>query len=81
MKLTEDGWDMQQRIAQLNNHPGDVATLRALLPAVGLVEPGEPQTQALAAPARPEEAAVEETFFPWLDGDRDDGPLGGHAPG
>lgn len=76
MKLREAGWDMQQRLAQLASHPEDVDTLRAWLPAL----PGEPveqPLQALAAPERPEDAAVDETLFPWSDDDRDDG----HAPG
>ena len=29
LKLTKDGWDMTQRIAQLASHPEDVDTLRA----------------------------------------------------
>jgi hypothetical protein len=76
MKLREAGWDMQQRLAQLASHPEDEVTLRAWLPTLP-GEPVEPPLQALAAPERPEQAAVDETPFPWPDDDRDDG----HAPG
>jgi hypothetical protein len=77
LALREQGWDMQPRLAQLASHPEDVAALRAWLPAV---EQEEPQTQALAAPERPQEAAVDEAFYPWLEDDRDDGLQGSHAP-
>ena len=70
LALMLDGWDMKPRLAQLVNNPGDVATLRALLPAVGQEEP---QAEALGEPARAEDAAVDEAFPPWLDDD--------HAPG
>ena len=42
LALRQEGWDMQHRIAQLQNNPGDVDTLRALLP-VNTVALGEPQ--------------------------------------
>ena len=71
--LQQEGWDMQQRLAQLASHPEDVATLRIRL----RLEPEEPQAQALGAPEHPEEAAVDEAFFPWSD----DGPPSSQAPG
>lgn len=72
LKLKEDGWDMQQRIAQLQAHPGDVDTLRALL-TVGPSEP-EADPQALAMSDRPEEAPTDEAFPPWPDDDDADAP-------
>ncbi|MFZ2389967.1 MAG: hypothetical protein WAW69_19390, partial [Polaromonas sp.] len=75
LKLKEDGWDMQQRIAQLRAHPGDVDTLRALLP-VGPDEP-EADPQALAMSDRPEEVPTDEASPPWPDDDGADG----NAPG
>lgn len=75
LALMQDGWDMLPRLAQLQNHPGDVATLRALLPAAGPEEPPA-HPQKWAVPGRPEDATVGESFFPWLD----DGPPDGHAP-
>ena len=77
LALRQGGWDMQQRLAQLASHPEDVATLRTRL----RLEPQEPQAQALAAPERPEEAALDEAFYPWPDDDRDESPPGGPAPG
>ncbi|CAN5326938.1 hypothetical protein BH10PSE16_BH10PSE16_28250 [soil metagenome] len=79
LKLRQDGWDMQQRIAQLQNHPEDVDTLRAWLPAVPQEEPVELvdlPLQALAAPAGQQETAPE-AFYLWPD----DGPLDDDAPG
>ncbi|CAM3839103.1 hypothetical protein [Polaromonas hydrogenivorans] len=81
MALKQEGWDMQPRLAQLASNPADVTTLRAWLPAAGPEEPGQPQAQALAAPWRPEDAALAEAVFPWPDDDRNDGPPGGQAPG
>ena len=65
LALQAQGWDMQHRIAQLQNNPADVDTLRALLP----VKPGEPQAppQQEAAPGRPEDAVAEDVYFPWPD--------------
>ena len=80
IKLREEGWDMQHRIAQLASHPGDVDTLRGLLPALLPVRPGEPEAalQELAAPGNqaPENEDDDEAFNPWLD----DGLLDGIAP-
>ena len=73
LALKEKCWDMQPRLAQLACNPEDVATLRALLPAMRLEEP---QAQTLAAPERPSEAAMDEALSPWLD----DGRYDGHAP-
>lgn len=70
LQLMQDGWDMPQRLAQLQAHPEDVQTLRAFLP----VEP-EANLQALAAPDS--QAPVDEAFYPWPD----DGPLDDSAPG
>jgi hypothetical protein len=81
LALKEQGWDMQARLAQLTSHPEDVAVLRAWLPAAGPVEPEEPQAQALAAPERLDDCVVDEAFYPWPEGDRDNDPPGGHAPG
>lgn len=74
LKLREEGWDMQQRLAQLQSNPGDVDTLRALLP----VAPGEPAAvvQSLAAPTRRAPEDDGEAFNPWLD----HAPLDGNAP-
>ena len=65
LKLRQEGWDMQHRIAQLAGNPTDVDTLRALLP----VEPGEPQAPPPqeAAPGRPKDAAADAVYFPWPD--------------
>ena len=88
LALRQDGWDVQARLAQLASNPADVDTLRAWLPAAVSVERGESQAQALvlAAPKRPDEAAVDdaavdETVYPWPEDDHADGPPGGHAPG
>ncbi|MFZ3141216.1 hypothetical protein [Polaromonas sp.] len=77
LKLREEGWDMQHRIAQLGNNPGDVDTLRALLP----VESGEPEAdpQKGVGPSRHEEMAVDKPFFPWPDDDASSPD--GQAPG
>ncbi|WP_084181721.1 hypothetical protein [Polaromonas glacialis] len=80
LALRQEGWDMQQRLAQLQSNPGDVDTLRAWLP----VEPaGKPQalSQEEAAPGRPEEAVAEEVYFPWPEDDDDNGLPDGQAPG
>jgi hypothetical protein len=79
--LREKGWDMQMRLAQLASHPEDVAALRAWLPVAGPVEPEEPAAQALATPEHLNNSAVDEAFYPWPEGDRDDGPPDDHAPG
>jgi hypothetical protein len=77
LKLREQGWDMQQRIAQLAGNPADVDTLRALL----LMESGEPESDPHneAGSGGHEEMAVDKPFFPWPD--NDDGPPDGQASG
>jgi hypothetical protein len=80
LALRQEGWDMQQRIAQLAAHPEDMDTLRAWLP----VEPaGESQAplQQEAAPGRPEEAVADEVYFPWPENEDDNGLPDGQAPG
>ncbi|MDO8773500.1 MAG: hypothetical protein Q7K57_33295 [Burkholderiaceae bacterium] len=80
MKLREEGWDMQQRIAQLAARPEDVDTLHAWLPALPLrpVALGEPEAvlQELAAPASQALEDEYDAFNPWPD----NGPLDGNAP-
>jgi hypothetical protein len=82
LRLREEGWDVQQRLAQLQSHPADVATLRALLP-VKTVALGEPQAhpQEQSGPDSPEDTAVDAPFFPWPDEADDHGLPGGQAPG
>ena len=79
LKLREEGWDMQHRIAQLAGNHADVDTLRALLPAVLPLGPSQAEVgpQKGAAPERHEEAAAEGAYFPWPD----DGLPDGQAPG
>ncbi|MDB5930983.1 MAG: hypothetical protein JWR60_2690 [Polaromonas sp.] len=86
LKLREAGWNMPSRIAQLHDHPEDVATLRGLLPTLPQAEPTEPVDQpllGLAAPGLPVQELKVETELPealsfWPD----DGPPGdGSAPG
>ena len=72
LALKEQGWDMQHRIAQLQNNPADVDTLRAWLPAPRPAELDEPAAQALAAPEHAEEVAPDEAFYPWPDDGRDE---------
>jgi hypothetical protein len=74
LKLREEGWDIQQRLAQLQSNPGDVDTLRAWLP----VAPREHEAvvQPFAPPARQAPEADGEVFNPWLD----HGPLEGNLP-
>jgi hypothetical protein len=74
LALREQGWDMQQRLAQLHSNPGDVDTLHALLP----VEPWEPQMPPQQGPDIHEDRAVDKPFFPWPDDD-DDGLPDGQA--
>ena len=70
LKLREEGWDMQHRIAQLAGNHADVDTLRALLPAALPLGPSQAEAvpQKGAAPERHEEAAAEGAYFPWPDG-------------
>ena len=67
LKLREAGWNMPARIAQLHEHPEDVATLRGLLPTVHQAEPAEPgdqPVQGLAAPGLPVQELAVETELP-----------------
>ena len=79
LKLREEGWDMQQRIAQLQSNPGDVDTLRAWLP----VEPDQAKEYlpSEAGLDRNEETGLDKPFFPWPDDDDDNGLPKGQAPG
>ena len=72
LKLRQEGWDMQHRIAQLAGNPADVDTLRAGLP----VKPGEHQAppQQEAAPDCPAEDNAGEVCFSWPEYDLDEGP-------
>lgn len=72
LALMQSGWDMPQRLAQLQADSEDVGTLRALLPVQTVQQP----LQALDAPVSHEEEAPE-AFHPWPD----DGPAEGCAPG
>ena len=85
LALRQDGWDMQARLAQLASHPEDVDMLRAWLSAAASLEHGEspalPVVLPLAGAERPDDAAVDETVYPWPHDDHDYGPPGGHAPG
>ncbi len=81
LRLREQGWDMQHRIAQLAGNPADVDTLRALLP-VKTVALGAPQAhpQEQSGPDSPEGRAVDKPFSPWPEDD-EYGPPDGQAPG
>ena len=81
--LREKGWDMQHRIAQLQNNPGDVDTLRARLPAMLPLGPGQAKEDMPieAGPDSVEDSAVGKPFFPWSDDDGDNGLPGGQTPG
>ena len=78
LKLREEGWDMQQRIAQLPSHPGDVDTLRAWLP----VEPDQAKEYlpSEAGLDRNEDTGLDNPFFPWPEDDDANGLPGGQAP-
>ena len=78
LKLREEGWDMQQRLAQLAAHPADVDTLRGLLPVEPDQAEGDLPTEA--GPDLHEEMAVDKPFFPWPNVD-DNGLPGGQGPG
>ncbi|CAM3842073.1 hypothetical protein [Polaromonas hydrogenivorans] len=81
LKLREEGWDMQPRLAQLVDNPADVDTLRALLPAVLPIGPSQAEEDPPkeAGPDSHEDMAVDKPFFPWPDDD--DSSPDGHAPG
>ncbi|MDB5744930.1 MAG: hypothetical protein JWR68_3245 [Polaromonas sp.] len=70
--LRSQGWDMQQRLAQLASHPEDVTMLRAMLPQL----PEVPEVHPLPAPAEqavPDSSALEEdAFYPWPNDDLPD---------
>ena len=80
LALRQEGWDMQARLAQLAGHPEDVDALRALVPTAG-PEEHQALAPALATSERPEDAAVDETFYPWPEDDRDDGRPDNHVLG
>ena len=77
---------MQHRIAQLKNNPGDVDTLRAMLPTVLPtvlpLEPGQAEEDSPkeAGPDSHEDKAVDTPLFPWPEDD-EDGPPDGQTPG
>jgi hypothetical protein len=83
LALRHEGWDMQQRLAQLQSNPGDVEALRAYLPAALPVESGEPESgpHNEAGPDSPEDTAVDTPLFAWPDDADDHGLPGGQAPG
>ena len=82
LALRQEGWDMQHRIAQLQNNPADVDTLRAWAPAALPLEPGQAQEDPPkeVAPDSPKDSAVGKPFFPWPD-DGDNGSPEGQTPG
>jgi hypothetical protein len=82
LALNQEGWDMQHRIAQLQNNPGDVDTLRAWLPAVLPLEAGQAEEDSPkeAGPDSHEDRAVDTPLFPWPEDD-EEGPHDGQAPG
>ena len=83
LALKQEGWDMQQRIAQLQNNPGDVDTLRAWLPAVLPVKAGQAEEDPPkeAGPDSHEDRVVDTPLFPWPDDDDVNNLPGGQAPG
>ena len=83
LALRQEGWDMQQRLAQLQSNPGDVDTLRAWLTAALPLGSGQVQVDRPkeAEPDIPEEAAIDTPLFPWPDDADDQGLPSGHAPG
>ena len=84
--LRQDGCDVQARLVQLASSPADVDTLHAWLSAAASVEHGGAPAQVLsmvlplAAPERKDEAAVDETVYPWPEDDHDDNLLENDAP-
>ncbi|WP_029527798.1 hypothetical protein [Polaromonas glacialis] len=80
--LREKGWDMQQRIAQLQSHPADVDTLRAWAPAALPLGPGQAQEDPPKEvdPDSPEDSDLGQPFFAWPD-DGDNGSPEGQTPG
>jgi hypothetical protein len=82
LALREKGWDMQHRIAQLHNNPGDVDTLRAWVPAALPQGPGQAQEDPPkeVGPGSPEDSDLGQPFFPWPDDDGDNGLPEGQTP-
>jgi hypothetical protein len=80
--LRKKGWDMQHRIAQLQNNPEDVDTLRAWAPAALPLGPGQAQedTPKEVGLDSPEDSATDKPFSPWPDDD-DNGLPEGQTPG
>jgi hypothetical protein len=83
LTLRKEGWDMQQRLAQLQSNPGDVDTLRAWLTATLPLGAGQSQADRPkeAGPDIPENTAVDTPLFPWPDDADDHGLPGGEALG
>ena len=79
----EKGWDMQHRIAQLQNNLADVDTLRAWVPAALPLGPGQAQEDPPkeVGPDSPEDSDLAQPFFPWPDNDGDNGLPEGQTPG
>jgi hypothetical protein len=83
LALREKGWDMQHRIAQLQNNPADVDTLRAWVHAALPRGPGQAQEdppQEVGSDS-PEDSALGKPFFPWPDDNGDIGLPEGQTPG
>jgi hypothetical protein len=83
LAVRQEGWDMQQRIAQLQNNPADVDTLRAWVPAALPLGAGQAQENPPkeVGPVSPEDSDLGQPFFPWPDDDGDNGLPEGQAPG
>jgi len=83
LALRADGWDVQARLAQLASHLADVETLRAWLPAVLPLGPGQAQEdpQKEVCPASHEGSAVDKPFFSWPDDEGANELPEGQTPG